>query len=49
MSREALLFYSQFDDPVAWTRLVRRAMAQDFTWERQVTQYLELYEWMTQR
>ena len=25
------------------------ATAQDFTWERQVTQYLELYEWMTQR
>jgi starch synthase len=38
-----------YRDPIAWTRLVRQAMAQDFTWDRQVTQYLELYEWMTQR
>ena len=38
-----------YDDPVAWTNLVRRGMAEDFSWNRQVDRYLELYDWMTRR
>ena len=31
------------DDREAWLRLQRRGMAQDFSWERQVTRYEKLY------
>ena len=30
-------------DPAAWHRLVQRAMAQDFSWQRQGARYVELY------
>ena len=40
---------STYDDPQAWTALVRRGMAEDFSWNRQVDRYLELYDWMTRR
>jgi starch synthase len=32
-----------FDEPNAWTRLVRNAMAADFSWRKQVKPYEELY------
>lgn len=38
--REALTTW--LDRP-AWARLVRNGMARDFSWERQIEQYLELY------
>ncbi|MDQ6622945.1 MAG: starch synthase, partial [Verrucomicrobiota bacterium] len=31
------------DDPACWQRLVRRAMAQDFSWEAAAERYEELY------
>jgi len=31
-------------DPELWQRLMRNAMRQDFSWERQVEPYIELYE-----
>ena len=38
-----------YDNPHAWTQLVRQGMAEDFSWDRQVGKYVELYEWMTRR
>jgi starch synthase len=32
-----------FEDEVAWSRLVRNAMAADFSWPRQIPHYEELY------
>src|SRR6185312_111977 len=32
-----------------WAQLVRRAMAQDFSWRRQVRRYVELYEGLLPR
>jgi starch synthase len=32
-----------FDDPAAWSRLVANAMAADFSWEKQVRRYEQLY------
>jgi starch synthase len=36
-------------DRPRWERLMRNAMARDFSWERQVPHYVELYERMTGR
>ena len=36
----ALRCYAQ---PAEWQAMVRRAMARDFSWERSVDQYLEVY------
>lgn len=33
-----------YQDGRAWQALMRRGMAQDFSWQRQVQRYLELYE-----
>jgi starch synthase len=33
-----------FRDERAWQRLVQNAMAQDFSWEHQVLEYIDLYE-----
>lgn len=38
--RTALELYA---DPPQWQRIVRNAMAQDFSWERRVGEYLSLY------
>jgi starch synthase len=32
-----------YDDPSAWTRLTQNAMAEDFSWARQVVQYERLF------
>jgi glycogen synthase len=32
-----------FADRAAWQRLVQNAMAQDFSWERSATRYVERY------
>ncbi len=37
----ALAFYA---DKTAWKRVVQNAMAQDFSWERQVGEYVKLYQ-----
>lgn len=33
-----------FADPAAWQRLMRRGMAQDFSWTRSARRYLDLYQ-----
>ncbi len=33
-----------FADPVSWRRLMRNAMAQDFSWTRQIGQYDQLFQ-----
>jgi starch synthase len=33
-----------FGQPAHWSRLVRNAMAEDFSWERQGAEYARLYE-----
>jgi starch synthase len=33
-----------YRDDKAWDRLVRNGMAQDFSWSRQVPQYVDMYE-----
>ena len=33
-----------FADPSAWQRLMRRGMAQDFSWTRSARRYLDLYQ-----
>ena len=35
-----------FGRPALWRRLVRNAMAQDFSWTRQAERYVELYRWL---
>ena len=32
-----------FDDPATWSRLVANAMAADFSWQKQVRPYEQLY------
>jgi starch synthase len=32
-----------FAEPAKWQAMVRRAMGRDFSWERSVDQYLEVY------
>jgi starch synthase len=32
-----------YEDSTKWQAMVRRAMARDFSWERSVDQYLEVY------
>ena len=32
-----------FEDPAAWKRLMLNGMAQDYSWERQVAPYEELF------
>ena len=32
-----------YRDPAAWSRLVQNGMAKDFSWERQIERYEELY------
>jgi starch synthase len=41
--RTALDFHAQ---PALWSRLVRNAMAEDFSWERQAREYEALYRWL---
>jgi starch synthase len=36
-----------YDDKSLWRRLVQNAMAQDFSWKRQVGEYVALYERLT--
>ncbi|HXG19038.1 MAG TPA: starch synthase, partial [Methylomirabilota bacterium] len=33
-----------FANPSAWRRLVRNAMAQDFSWRESATRYVDLYQ-----
>src|SRR5262249_23678426 len=35
--------FGWFDDAAAWSRLIRNAMAADFSWRKQVAPYEELY------
>jgi starch synthase len=44
--RRALDLYRR---PEAWLRLVRNAMAQDFSWEKQAARYVRLYAWLADR
>jgi starch synthase len=32
------------DDPIQWVQIQKRAMAQDFSWDRSAKQYIEVYE-----
>jgi glycogen synthase len=32
-----------YSDPASWRRLMQNAMAQDFSWTRQILQYDSLY------
>jgi starch synthase len=38
-----------WEDRATWGRLVRNAMAEDFSWDRQARRYVELYDWMLGR
>ncbi|MEZ5314329.1 MAG: hypothetical protein R2862_12155 [Thermoanaerobaculia bacterium] len=38
-----------FQDTEAWTQLMRNGMAKDFSWERQVRLYEELYRRLIRR
>lgn len=38
-----------FRDPIAWRRLQRNGMAQDFSWSRSAGQYLDLYRLMASK
>jgi starch synthase len=37
-----------FRDPEQWTRLVQNGMAQDFSWEKQIQRYVDLYRRLPQ-
>jgi starch synthase len=39
--KRALMVYS---DPISWEELMRRCMAEDWSWERSARRYLDLYE-----
>lgn len=38
--QEALRLYAE---PVAWTKVVKQAMSQDFSWETASQEYLNMY------
>ena len=38
-----------FRDRAAWTRLMRRGMSRDYSWETQVRRYVEAYAWLAGR
>ena len=40
----AALRDSVFRQPLEWTRMRRNAMRQDWSWERSVERYLEVYQ-----
>jgi starch synthase len=42
-SEAAFRALTTFADPPAWQAMMRRGMARDFSWERSVTQYLDVY------
>lgn len=41
--RAATRAIDQFEDPDAWTHMMREAMARDFGWEQSASRYLNLY------